>query len=181
MRCLYYLSPNLDISKKISDDLHAENVDDWYLHVISKNESGLSRREIHSSNYLETLDVVRSGSIGAMIGIGFAILAVLLMGIFQPFGPGVPATVYVMVFGVITLFGVWEGGLFGIDTENKKLEKFHDDLEDGKDLILIYASEHQEAVVRDMMGQKHPESGLVAIDKHFINPFYRLERISSTT
>jgi hypothetical protein len=74
------------------------------------------------------------------------------------------------------LFGAWEGGLTGIATENKKLAKFHGDIEAGRCLILIYARLEQEAAVRQMMRARHPEAELAAIDRHFINPFSAVQR-----
>ena len=47
--------------------LHALDVDDFFLHVISTDEAGLSKRHIHSSNYLETLDLIGAGFIGSAI------------------------------------------------------------------------------------------------------------------
>lgn len=171
MNCLYYLAPTLDSTHRVCDDLHAAGVKDFFLHVISKNESGLKTQHIHSSNYLETLDIVRDGFIGAAIGLIVGLIGAALLMYFEPFGPEVPSFVYLIVVGVATLFGAWEGGLTGIATENKKLAKFHHDIEAGRYLILIYARKRQGAAVRAMMRAKHPEAELVAIDRHFINPF----------
>lgn len=171
MNCLYYLAPSLNSTHQITDDLHAAGVKDFFLHVISRNESGLKTQHIHSSNYLETLDIVRDGFIGASIGLLVGIVLALLAMYFEPFGPGVPQIVYVIIAGVATLFGAWEGGLTGIATENKKLAKFHHDLVAGRYLILIYARKKQGADVRAMMRTRHPEAELVAVDRHFINPF----------
>lgn len=171
MNCLYYLAPTLDSTQRVCDDLHAAGVRDFFLHVISRNESGLKTQRIHSSNYLETLDVVRDGFIGAAVGLIVGLIGVLLLMYFEPFGPNVPTLVYVLVVIVATLFGSWEGGLTGIASENKKLAKFHHDLEAGRYLILVYARRGRGAAVRSMMRSKHPEAELVAIDRHFINPF----------
>lgn len=65
MKCFYYLAPTLESTHQISDDLHDVGVRDWLLHVITKDEAGLKREHIHSSNYFETLDLVRGGLIGA--------------------------------------------------------------------------------------------------------------------
>jgi hypothetical protein len=142
MKCLYYLAPSLKSTHDISDDLHEVGINDFFLHVISRDESGLKKQHIHSSNYLETLDLIRDGLIGA----------------------------------VATLFGAWEGGLVGVATENKKLERFHDDLEAGKYLMLIYALKEKEEAVRRMMDQRHPEAEFVAVDSHFVNPFSAVRR-----
>ncbi|NIM69655.1 MAG: hypothetical protein GTN86_03285, partial [Xanthomonadales bacterium] len=70
----------------------------------------------------------------------------------------------------------WVGGLTGIDKKNKKLRRFQGDIDAGKYLILIYAFKEQEGVIRDMMKRKHEEARLVAIDRHFLNPFAGLQR-----
>ena len=171
MKCLYYLAPTLDSTHQISDDLHAVGIKDFFLHVISRDEAGLRRQHIHSSNYLETLDVVRDGVIGGVVGFLVGLLGIWLIEYFDPFGIEVPTWVYFVLVGVATLFGTWEGGLIGIGTENRKLARFHDDIEAGKFLILIYAFKEKDPVVRKMMAARHPEARLAAVDSHFINPF----------
>ena len=68
MKCYYYLAPSLDSTHQISDDLHEVGVLDWFLHVITEDEAGLKREHLHSSNYLETTDIIRDGLIGLILG-----------------------------------------------------------------------------------------------------------------
>ncbi|MEO7158617.1 MAG: hypothetical protein ABI039_13695 [Vicinamibacterales bacterium] len=176
MKCLYYLAPTLESTRQVTDDLHAAGVKDFFVHVIAKDESGLKHQQIHSSNYLETLDIIRDGFIGAALGVVAGVIGAALLFFFDPFGPGVPRIVYFMIVVLIILFGAWEGGLTGIATENKKLRKFHREIEAGKYVILIYARKEQGAAVRAMMRAKHPEAELVAVTKHFVNPFSAVRR-----
>jgi len=96
--------------------------------------------------------------------------------LFKPFGPHFPSVAYFFMVVVATLFGAWVGGLTGMDSENQKLRRFHDDIEAGKYLILIYAHKGQGEKIKDMMRDRHQESRHVATDRHFINPFGRVER-----
>ncbi len=176
MNCLYYLAPTLESTHQVSDDLHAAGVKDFFLHVVSKDESGLEQQHIHSSNYLETLDIVRDGFIGAALGFIAGLIGAGLLLFVEPFGPDVPRIVYVLIVAVATMFGAWEGGLTGIATENSKLRKFHHDIEAGKYLILIYARKEQGAAVRAMMRARHRDVELVAVNTHFINPFKPVRR-----
>jgi len=176
MKCFYYLAPTLDSTHEISDDLHEVGILDWFLHIIARDEAGLKREHLHSSNYLETTDIIRDGLIGANIGFVLAVIAAGLVMVLEPFGPETPKVVYFFVVVVFTLFGAWVGGLTGIDKENKKLSRFHEDIEAGKYLVLIYARTDQEEKIREMMREKHPEARLVAIDRHFLNPFAGLRR-----
>jgi hypothetical protein len=176
VKCLYYPAPTLDSARHISDDLHAVGVRNLFLHAISKDEAGLAERHIPSSNYLETLDLVRDGLIGSAIGFSAGLLGIGLLKVFEPFGPHVSNIVYFATVAVATLFGAWEGGLTGIATENKKLAMFHNDIEAGRCLLLIYAPKDQEAAVTQMMRARHPEAQLAAVDRHCINPFSAVRR-----
>ncbi|MCB1648361.1 MAG: hypothetical protein H7A05_06085 [Pseudomonadales bacterium] len=175
MKCVYYLSPTLKSTQQISDDLHEIGVDDWFLHIVSKDESGLSKQKLHSSNYIETLDVIRDGLIGAACGLCAGIAGALITRIAQPFGPDVHWFAYLAIVFVWICFGAWVGGLVGIASENKKLAKFRNDIEAGKYLVLIYAKQHQEEKVHQMMASKHPEAELAAVDANFLNPFTELK------
>lgn len=176
MKCMYYLAPTLQDAHRISDDLHDAGVNDWFLHVVSKDEAGLRREKLHSSNYLETLDLVRMWFIGANVGFIVGVVGSGLLMYFEPFGPGVPYFVYPILILVATLFGAWEGGLFGINAENQKLARFHDEIEAGNYLILIYTRKGQGEVVKTMMAKQHPEARHVATDRHFVNPFAAVRR-----
>lgn len=181
MKCVYYLSPSLKSTQQISDDLHSIGVDDWFLHVVSKDESGLSRERLHSSNYLETLDVIRNGLIGAAGGFCAGILVALLAMAVEPFGPNVPLLGYIAMVFVLSCFGAWVGGLVGIASENKKMAIFQPDINAGKYLVLIYAKKHQEQKINQMMALKHPEAQLAAVDAHFLNPFANLKLTGGST
>lgn len=181
MKCIYYLTSTLKSTQDVSDDLHEVGVEDFYLHVVSKDECGLKKQQIHSSNYLETLDIVRDGFIGAALGLVVGLIGVGLLMYFKPLGPDfeIPTLVYALLVGAATLFGAWEGGLTGIATENNKLKKFHDDIVAGKYLILVYVSKHQEATVHKMMAARHADAEMVGVDSHFANPFTSVERVAA--
>ncbi len=176
MKCLYYLTSTLDSTHQVSDDLHESGVDDWFIHVVSKDESGLKEEQIHSGNYLEKLDILRSGIIGAVLGFIAGTILMFVLMVSQPFGPDIKTIVYFAIVFVVTCFGAWSGGLTGIASENKKMAEFRDDLEAGKYLILIYARKKNEDIVKSMMTAKHPEAILVASDASFFNPLTGLKR-----
>ena len=171
MKCYYYLSPTLAETESVSDDLHKSGVNDWFIHIISKNEAGLNRRHLHSSNYLETMDFLREGLIGAAFGFVVGLIGATLISVFDPFGPDLPLIAYLGVIALFTLHGAWQGGLVGISTENKKLQHFHNEIEAGKYLILVYAHQNEEEKIHAMMTRLHPDAQFVGVDPQFYNPF----------
>ncbi len=178
MKCLYYLTSTLDSTHKISDDLHESGVDDWFFHVISKDESGLKKEQLHSGNYIEKLDILRYGILGALIGFVAGIIVSLIVAIAEPFGSEAKGIIYFGIVALMTCFGAWSGGLTGVASENKKIAEYHDDIDAGKYLILIYARKEKDPVIREMMGKSHPEAALTAVDENFYNPLVGITRIS---
>lgn len=177
MKCMYYLTSTLDSSSHIADDLHQAGIKDWFIHFLSKDESGLKREKLHSSNYLERLDILRYGLLGVIPGFfGGWVLAAILDQM-KIFGPELPGAAYYAIVFLATLFGAWEGGLIGIASENKKIAVFHDDLEAGNYLIMIYTDRAMEDRVKSAMATRHPEARLAAMDSLFYNPFAELKRL----
>lgn len=175
MKCIYYLSPTLKSTQQIADDIQEIGVSEWFVHIHSKDESGIVKQHLHSSNYIETLDIIRDGLIGAGLGFLAGLALAALTAMIQPFGPDMVWIGYLAIIFVITCFGAWVGGLTGIASENKKIANFHDDIEDGKYLVLIYAKKGLGRVIQEMMQRKHPEAELAAVDPHFLNPFADLK------
>ena len=171
MKCYYYLSPTLESTEAISGDLRQAGINDWFIHIISKDEAGLSKRRLHSSNYLETLDLIRYGLMGGVIGFVLGVIAAIVISVYEPFGPVTSVLVHLGVVMLLTGFGAWQGGLIGIHQKNKKLEPFHDEIHAGKYLILVYASRSEEGKLTDVMSRLHPQAKLVGYDSMFYNPF----------
>ncbi len=178
MKCFYYLTSTLENTREIIDELHKVGINDWFIHVLSKDEAGIKKVKVHASNYLERLDILRFGILGATAGLIVGIIAAILVNSNNLFGQGdLPNIAYYSIIGFFTLFGTWEGGFIGIATENKKTSLFHDDLESGGYLILIYTKEVSENVVKTVMEKRNQDVTLVAIDENFYNPLVGLKRV----
>lgn len=176
MKCFYYLTDTLTSTEAITEALRQAGMGDGFIHVLSKDPAGLTRRGIHSSNWLEQLDLLRHGLIGAGAGLLIGLLSVVLLRRLQVFGAELPGAAYWGLIVFWTLFGAWEGGLIGIATENKKLALFHDDLAAGRYLLLIYTRRNHESLLKTVMREQHPEAEQVAIDARFYNPLAGLRR-----
>lgn len=175
MKTMYYLAPSITSVDNISHELERSGVKDWFIHIVSNDESGLKKRRLHSSNYLETLDLVRDGLIGGLIGLAIGLIAVGLLIFLKPLGVELPGIIYFFIVALITFFGLWEGGLIGISSKNKKLAEFENDLAAGKYVILIYCPKKHEKRIHYIMEHKFPGVKFAAEDSHFLNPFSPLQ------
>jgi len=173
---MYYLAPSLPTSSRISEDLRDIGIADWLIHVISKDESGLKEQKLNSSNWLETHDLIRDGFIGANLGFISGVLLAGAVMLFKPFGEETPGVVFFFVIVVATLFGAWVGGLIGMNSDNKKIQRFKKPIDEGQYLFLIYSPKGYGEKVKQMMAERHPEATHVATDNKFINPFARVRR-----
>lgn len=174
MKRLYYLTDTLNSVSQISDDLHNNGVTDWHIHVLSKDEAGLYHRHVHSAHMFQQNDVIHSGELGAILGGTISLLTVFVLHNVLPFiSEPVPPMILLFVAVVLTLFGAWSGGLVGAMRENYKVAQFHDDIEQGKYLIMVDVLKPQEQKVRQQLRQYHPEALLAAIGSSWILPFKR--------
>lgn len=171
MKRLYYLTDSLDSVTRIVEDLHRDGITDWHLHVLSRNEAGLYHRQIHSANMLQENDVIHSGQLGALAGGLVGLVAATLLEWWNPFGVDIPLPALIVVAGVFTMFGAWSGGLAGVTRENYKTTRFHDDLVNGKHLVMVDVSREQERLVRHQLCRYHPEACLAGEDTTLILPF----------
>lgn len=171
MKRMYYLTSNLDSTVRISNDIHTAGITDWHFHVISKDEAGLYRRHVHGASLLQKQDVIRYGERGAIAGFILALLATGYAMATEVFGSEVTGFIYVAMFGFITLFGAWLGGLIGLATENQAIAQFHGAIDRGDYLILIDVRRGQEDSIARLMAEKHPEARLMRIGSNIITPF----------
>jgi hypothetical protein len=168
---LYYLTKELRSVEQVSKDLHDNGITDWHFHVHSKDEAGLYKKHVHSANYVQQRDIIRYGERGAVIAVFFAVLAVLFVMMAKPFGEQTHALVYISIFGFITLFGAWVGGLAGLATENQSLARFHDEVAAGYYLLMVDVKKEQTDEVKQLMAEKHPEADFKGSESTLILPF----------
>ncbi len=167
MKRLYYLTPTITSAEAISEDLHDEGVTDWNFHILSKDEAGLYSHHLHSANLLQRTDIVRYMERGLIVGLLMGACFAIPLYFLEEFTFG--AWMAISVFCL--LFGVWCGGIGGITRDNYKIERFHEDIESGKYLLMIDVHKHDEDVIKRVMAIRHPEARLQGHTSTHTNPF----------
>lgn len=178
MKRLFYLTDNIDSTEGISNDIHAAGIGDWNFHVLSRDEAGLYTHHVHSANWFQKYDLLRSGIRGGLIGIGIGILAVIILQVTGLLGFRLPLLGMLTTIVIFAMFSTWVGGLVGIQTENYKVARFHDALDQGKYLIMVDIDVGQEQNIKELMARRHPEAKPVGTDTSLVNPFAKSTAIS---
>ena len=171
MKRLYFLTRDIDAVDAISDRLHEKGISDWNFHVLGKNKSELHKHHLHSTNPLHELDIIRGGERGVIIGLGSGIIVLGILAL----GLGVNIT-WFMALGILvllTMFGTWLGGLVGLSTENYKIRKFHDLIEEGHFLIMVDVAKEQAREFSEVVEQ-YPHIRAAGTDSTIITPFKNL-------
>lgn len=160
MRRLYYVADNVDDTEAVTLALQAEGISHWHLHVLAKDEAGLYTHKIHSANPIHQLDIIHTGARFAAVGLlcGLALATVLyLLNSVGVVGLTINGLAFAILGGLGLLFGAWEGGLVGLTRENYKIERFHDDINAGKYLIMVDVSNEQRPLVKELMNFEFPQ------------------------
>lgn len=154
MRRLYYVADSIDDAEAVTLALQAEGVKRMHIHVLAKDEAGLYTHKIHSANPIHQLDFVHTGARFAMVGLiaGVALAGVLyLLSMAGIVSLEIGFWVFAGLGFLGMCFGAWEGGLVGLTRENYKIERFHDEIEAGKYLIMVDVDRQQQPLVKELM------------------------------
>jgi len=168
---LFYITNNIDSLEQITQDLKEAGVGYNEYHVLSKDEDGIARRNLHSASFVDRYDLIHSGERGLLIGLLAGLVFAFGLVIIQPFDISIGWVGFLSAIAMFSCFGAWVGGMVGLSTENYKIVDFHQDIENGKYLLMVDTTKEREQLVTELMAQKHPEAELGGIDDTITNPF----------
>jgi hypothetical protein len=155
-RRLYFLVPDLEIAKKVVDDLLVARIEARHIHVIAKR--GTPMGSLPEASFLQKSDflpaVERAVALGGVAGTVAGLVALALT-------PGV-----VVAGGAVLLasalggagVGAWLGGMVGMNVGNTRLKAFEDAIEHGQLLILVDVPFENVDEITQRMKKHHPEA-----------------------
>lgn len=153
----YFISDNLDDLEIFEEQLEAAGVSTPQIHVLSRNDA-----EVHQHHHLHEVesfmknDVVHSALRGALVGLcgsAFVLAVAYFAGWTRTAVGWIP---FIFLAVVLLGFCTWEGGLFGIQTPNRKFARFENVLGEGKHVFFVDLQPHQEAVLEEVL-KAHPK------------------------
>jgi hypothetical protein len=161
MRRIYFLAPNLEITKKIVDDLLLARIDERHIHVLAQRETPLE--DLPEATFLQKTDFIPSLEQGLAVGGATGMLAGLV-AIALPTGLvlGGGAVLAISVIGAG--LGAWASSLIGASTGNRRLKDYEEALERGEVLVMVDVPRERVAEVESLIKRHHPEAECMGTD-----------------
>ena len=167
MKRIYYLLDDINEAHLISDTLHDNGIEDWQFHILAKDDTEIQQHHLHKANVFQKSDLVHSGERGALVGLAAGFYLALFVS------PWTALSISFLLYSLIalTVVGMIAGTVWGNFHENYKIFHFHNDIEDGKFLVMLDAKNDQHALVKHLMKNEFPLLESSGEHQWFVNPF----------
>lgn len=155
MRRIYFLAPDIKVSKKLVDELLLARVEERHIHVLAKR--GTPLENLPEATYLQKSDFIpaleRGVTLGGLTGMLAGLVAVTLpIGVVLG-GGAVLAT---------SMAGAGVGGLLssmvGSSIGNRQIQQFAEAIENGQFLIMIDVPRQRVEEIEALVKKHHPEA-----------------------
>ena len=136
----YLLAASLDQAEQAVEVLHDLKIDDAHIHVLSQDTDGVRQHHLHAANMIQRTDLVRGAELGALngLGVGLVLIPVSLMAaIYLPLSIETKQLLLLGVTIVPILLCALAGAVVGACHESYKIAVFHEQLVQGRHLILV--------------------------------------------
>lgn len=155
MRRIYFLAPDIEITKKIVDDLLLARVEERHIHVLAKR--GTPLENLPEATYLQKSDFIPALESGVTLG-GLTGMLVGLVAVTMPIG-------VVLGGGAVlatSLAGAGVGGLLssmvGSSIGNRQIQQFSEAIEDGHFLMMVDVPRQRVDEIEALIKKHHPEA-----------------------
>ncbi len=164
-RRLYFILPDVDISRQVEKDLLLARVCDHYMHFMGKR--GTNLKDLPEATTLQKSDVMHGIQVGLFAGaLGGAVIGTTIYLLRDFIGMQIVPGIILAFFLLGGVFGVWIAGfLIGSSTPNIKLREFEHAMDEGHILLMVDIPVERVDEIRNIVKQHHPEA-----EDHGIEP-----------
>lgn len=155
MRRIYFLVPDIDVTKRIVDDLLMAKVEERHIHVIAKR--GTPLEELPEANLLQKSDFIPAVEQGVALGGATGLLAGLVAIALPPASTVIAGGVLLATTLAGAGVGSWLGGMVGMSVGNRRTKEFEDAIEAGHFLVLVDVPSDRVNEIEERVKQHLPE------------------------
>jgi len=150
----YWIGSDLDELEAIERELESSGTLRGQIHVLTLDDtSAENHHQLHDVQSLMKKDLIRSGLRGLGIGLVGAVLVLSGAKLAGWTDTGAGWLPFAFLAIVVLGFATWEGGLWGIQTQNANFKRFEAALRSGKHLFFVDLREDQESKLKEVMGR----------------------------
>lgn len=155
MRRIYFLVPDIEVTKKIVDDLLLARIEEKHIHVIAKRDTPLE--DLPEANLLQKSDFIPAVEQGVALGGATGMLAGLVAVVLPPASTVVAGGVLLAATLGGAGVGAWLSGMVGMNVGNRRLKEFEDAIEAGELLVLADVPRERVEEIEERVKQHIPE------------------------
>ena len=163
---IYFLSPDLETTRKINNDLLLARVEERHIHVLARR--GTPLEDLPEASVLQKTDFIpateRGLVLGGATGILAGVVAVSLPG--MVLGGGALLAISLAGAGV----GAWLAGMVGMNVGNTQLKPFEEAIERGEFLLMVDVPINRVEEIHQLIQKHLPEAEFEGTEPH-IPPF----------
>ncbi len=155
-RRMYFLLPDLRSAKKVEEDLLLARIEERHMHFLAKRGTDLD--DLPEASVAQKTDFVHGLKIGLIAGGGLG-LVVGLIAMFM-FDTGLMGSfgIFLGLFVLGSVFGVFASGLVAASAPNTMLKPFEKAIEDGNILLMVDVPKERVEEISQVIQKTHPEA-----------------------
>lgn len=163
MKRLYFLVPDIDSASRIVAEMRDAGVAADHVSVVGSDHHRLEQAHLHEAGVLHGTHLVDGLKTGLALGGTTGIIAGIAAVSFPPAGLilGGGAIVGLGVLGAGV--GGWLGSMLGIAATDPGIHRFHDEIQQGRLLLLIDIPKERELEMLDRIRRHHPEARIESV------------------
>lgn len=155
MRRIYFLVPDINVTKKIVDELLLARVEEKHIHVIAKR--GTPLEDLPEANLLQKSDFVPAVEQGIALGGATGLLAGLVAVALPPASTVIAGGVLLATGLAGAGVGAWLSGMVGMSIGNRRIKEFEDAIEAGEFLVLADVAPDRVNEIEALIKQHIPQ------------------------
>ncbi|MGE5129232.1 MAG: hypothetical protein ACM3IK_06360 [Sphingomonadaceae bacterium] len=156
MRRLYFLVPDVQIGKKVVDELLLAHIEWKHIHVLAKR--GTPLEDLPEASFWQKSDIIPAMLRGVPMGGATGILCGLVALAIEPHL--VVAGGAVLLGGALAGVGVgtWLGGMVGLNVGNTRLKAFEAAINHGELLVIVDVPRIRVEEITERVKNAHPDA-----------------------
>ena len=164
MRRIYFLVPNVTVTKLVVDALLLARIEERHIHVIAKR--GTPMEDLPEANLFQKSDFIPAVERGLAIGGSAGILAGLVAISLPVTGPMLAGGVLLMATLSGAGIGAWAGGMIGVSTDSTRIKQFEKVIEAGQVLLLVDVPKSRVDEIETCIKQYLPQVEIEGTEPH---------------